>query len=53
MVALNTAVEVAIQNRDKVLLLDLDIHFGVGMDYLNINPAHSINDAIANASDLG
>lgn len=51
-VALNTAVEVAMQNRDKVLLLDLDIHFGVVMDYLNINPAYSINDAIANASDL-
>lgn len=51
-VALNTAVEVAMQNKDKVLLLDLDIHFGVVMDYLNINPAYSINDAIANVSDL-
>lgn len=51
-IALNTAVEVALQNKDKVLLLDLDIHFGVVMDYLNINPAYSINDAIANVKDL-
>lgn len=51
-IALNTAVEVALQNKNKVLLLDLDIHFGVVMDYLNINPAYSINDAIANVKDL-
>ncbi|WP_165310387.1 AAA family ATPase [Vibrio ziniensis] len=51
-IALNTAVEVAQKNKDKVLLLDLDIHFGVVMDYLNINPAYSINDAIVNVKDL-
>ncbi len=51
-IALNTAVECAQKNRDKVLLLDLDIYFGVVMDYLNINPAYSINDAIANVKDL-
>ncbi len=51
-IALNTAVEVAMENKDKVLLLDLDIHFGVVMDYLNINPAYSINDAIANVKDM-
>lgn len=51
-IALNTAVEVAMENKDQVLLLDLDIHFGVVMDYLNINPAYSINDAIANVKDL-
>ncbi len=51
-IALNTAVEVAMANKDQVLLLDLDIHFGVVMDYLNINPAYSINDAIANVKDL-
>lgn len=50
--AMNTAVEVAGQCKDKVLLLDLDIHFGVVADYLNINPLYSINDAIANVSDL-
>lgn len=50
--AMNTAVEVAGQCKDKVLLLDLDIHFGVVADYLNINPIYSINDAIANVSDL-
>jgi len=50
--ALNTAVDVAMDNKDQVLLLDLDIHFGVVMDYLNINPAYSINDAIANVKDL-
>ncbi|SHO55475.1 AAA family ATPase [Vibrio quintilis] len=51
-VALNTAVEVAMQHTDRVLLLDLDIHFGVVMDYLNINPAYSLNDVIANLADL-
>ncbi|MBL4259771.1 AAA family ATPase [Vibrio fluvialis] len=51
-IALNTAVEVALQHKNKVLLLDLDIHFGVIMDYLNINPVYSINDAIANVADL-
>lgn len=51
-IALNTAVEVAMENKDQVLLLDLDIHFGVVMDFLNINPAYSINDAIANVKDL-
>ncbi|EKO3438174.1 AAA family ATPase [Vibrio fluvialis] len=51
-IALNTAVEVALQQKNKVLLLDLDIHFGVIMDYLNINPVYSINDAIANVADL-
>ncbi|WP_417212496.1 AAA family ATPase [Acinetobacter venetianus] len=50
--ALNTAVEVAGQCKDQVLLLDLDLHFGVVADYLNINPIYSINDAIANVSDL-
>jgi len=51
-IALNTAVEVAMNRKDEVLLLDLDIHFGVIMDYLNINPAYSINDAIVNVKDL-
>lgn len=50
--ALNTAVETAAQCKDKVLLLDLDIHFGVVADYLNVNPVYSINDAIANVTDL-
>lgn len=50
--ALNTAVEVASQNQKKVLLLDLDIHFGVVADYLNVSPTYSINDAIENVSDL-
>ncbi|MCE7641351.1 AAA family ATPase, partial [Vibrio fluvialis] len=44
--------EVATQFPNKVLLLDLDIHFGVVADYLNINPAYSVNDAIANVADL-
>lgn len=50
--ALNTAIETAAQCKDKVLLLDLDIHFGVVADYLNVNPVYSINDAIANVTDL-
>lgn len=50
--ALNTAVEVAAQFKDKVLILDLDIHFGVVADYLNLKPVYSINDAVANVADL-
>ncbi|UUM30076.1 AAA family ATPase [Vibrio japonicus] len=50
--ALNTAVEVANKNKNQVLLLDLDIHFGVVADYLNVSPTYSINDAISNVTDL-
>ncbi|MGR5449461.1 AAA family ATPase [Vibrio sp. PNB22_3_1] len=49
--ALNSAVEVA-QRQHRVLLLDLDIHYGVVADYLNVVPKHSITDIIDNLSDL-
>jgi pilus assembly protein CpaE len=50
--ALNSAIEVARHHPDKVLLLDLDMYFGVAMDYLDLNPKYSISDAIANIADL-
>lgn len=49
--ALNSAVEVA-QCGHRVLLLDLDIHYGVVADYLNIEPKHSITDVMDNLSDM-
>lgn len=49
--ALNSAVEVA-QRGHKVLLLDLDIHYGVVADYLNLESKHSITEVMDNLSDL-
>ncbi len=49
--ALNSAVEVA-QRGHKVLLLDLDIHYGVVADYLNVVSKHSITEVMDNVSDL-
>ncbi len=49
--ALNSAVEVA-QRGYKVLLLDLDIHYGVVADYLNVESKHSITEVMDNLSDL-
>lgn len=49
--ALNSAVEVA-QCGHKVLLLDLDIHYGVVADYLNIESKSSITEVMDNLSEL-
>jgi pilus assembly protein CpaE len=35
-----------------VLLLDLDLQFGVVNDYLNIQPTYSLTDALANVADM-
>ncbi|MCG9575035.1 AAA family ATPase [Vibrio tubiashii] len=51
-IALNSAIKMANQNPEKVLLLDLDLQFGVVNDYLSINPSYSMTDALANVSDL-
>ncbi|MEZ8193458.1 MULTISPECIES: AAA family ATPase [Vibrio] len=50
--ALNTAMEIASYHKDEVLLLDLDMQFGVISDYLNVAPSYSISDAITNVADL-
>ncbi len=50
-IALNSAVEVA-QSGHRVLLLDLDIHYGVVADYLNVENKHSITDVMDNLSEL-
>ncbi|MGR6841394.1 nucleotide-binding protein [Aliivibrio wodanis] len=50
--ALNTAVNVAMLNQDDVLLLDIDMQFGVIPEYLNIIPKYSITDAISSLRDL-
>ncbi len=51
-ICLNAAVDVAKNCDGKVLYLDLDQHFGVTNDYLNIHPSYSITDAIASYDDL-
>ncbi|TKE90156.1 type II secretion protein [Vibrio kanaloae] len=50
--ALNTAIEVASHHAGEVLLLDIDLQFGVIPDYLNITPTYSISDAINSSNDL-
>ncbi|KFI09223.1 CpaE family protein [Vibrio coralliilyticus] len=52
MLALNTAITVARRHPDEVLLLDLDMQFGVIEDYLNVNSTYGLADAIANVADL-
>ena len=51
-IALNSAIKMANQHPDQVLLLDLDLQFGVVNDYLSIHPTYSMTDALANVSDL-
>ena len=50
--ALNTALQIALEHKNEVLLLDLDLQFGVIPDYLNISPKYSLSDAISNVTDL-
>lgn len=49
--ALNSAVAVA-QQGHRVLLLDLDIHYGVVADYLNIETEHSIPEVMDRLHEL-
>lgn len=51
-IALNSAIKMSKQFPEQVLLLDLDLQFGVINDYLSINPSYSMTDALANVSDL-
>lgn len=51
-IALNSAIKIANQFPEQVLLLDLDLQFGVVNDYLSIQPTYSMTDALANVSDL-
>ncbi|CAM4246483.1 AAA family ATPase [Vibrio agarivorans] len=50
--ALNSALEIATHHPEQVLLLDLDLQFGVIEDYLNISSPYSIADAIAQVGDI-
>lgn len=50
--AVNCALGLAKEFPDKVLLLDLDMQFGVVDDYLNMSSSYSVADAIANVADL-
>lgn len=50
--ALNATIAMAKQFPDQVLLLDLDIQFGVINDYLNVQPTYGLTDALANVSDI-
>lgn len=50
--ALNSALEIAAHHPEQVLLLDLDLQFGVIEDYLNISSSYSLADAIAQVGDI-
>ena len=50
--ALNTAIDIASSHPNNVLLLDIDMQFGVIPEYLNITPKYSITDAISSVRDL-
>lgn len=50
--ALNTATELALGNEGNVLLVDLDLQFGVINDYLDSRPKYGIEDAIESLVDL-
>lgn len=52
LLALNTAITIAKRRPDDVLLVDLDMQFGVIEDYLNIQCSYGLADAIANVADL-
>lgn len=52
MLALNSAITVAKERPNEVLLVDLDMQFGVIEDYLNVQSGYGLADAIANVSDL-
>ncbi|MCL9781426.1 AAA family ATPase [Vibrio sp. S4M6] len=51
-IAMNTALSLSKVMPEKVLLLDLDLQFGVIDDYLNLASKYTLTDAIANASDM-
>ncbi|MDR9827442.1 AAA family ATPase [Vibrio sp. FNV 38] len=50
--ALNSALEIASCHPEQVLILDLDLQFGVIEDYLNLSSPHSLADAIAQVGDI-
>ncbi|RTZ15230.1 type II secretion protein [Vibrio aquaticus] len=52
LIALNTAIKIAKDRPDEVLLVDLDMQFGVIEDYLNVHCTYGLADAIANVADL-
>lgn len=51
-VAMNVAIELAKNEQNKVLFLDLDVQFGAIQDYLDLTPQHGLHDVIDGASDL-
>jgi pilus assembly protein CpaE len=52
MVALNSAIAMAKVHPEQVLLLDLDLQFGVINDYLNIQPTYGLTDALGSVSEI-
>lgn len=50
--ALNTAIEIAEHHPNEVLLLDIDLQFGVIPEYMNLHLSYSISDVINNSKDL-
>ena len=52
MIAINTAITLAKHYPIEVLLLDLDMQFGVVEDYLNVIGTYGLADAVTNVADL-
>ncbi|MFS1865892.1 hypothetical protein FCV87_12040 [Vibrio breoganii] len=51
-IALNTAAELAKNKSNKVLLLDLDVNFGVLADYLDVSPKYGIPDILDSINEI-
>ncbi|GAM78478.1 type II/IV secretion system ATPase tadZ/cpaE [Vibrio ishigakensis] len=51
-VAMNVAIELAKNEKNKVLFLDLDVQFGAIQDYLDLQPQHGLHDVIDGVTDL-
>lgn len=50
--ATNVAADIAKDGEKKVILVDLDIQFGVTPDYLDLSLKYGISDALENVNDL-
>jgi pilus assembly protein CpaE len=50
--AMNMAIDLVKESSKKVILVDLDIQFGVTPDYLDVKPKYGISDALDSLTDL-
>lgn len=52
LIATNLAHQMALENRGRVVLVDLDLQFGSLSHYLDLNPKRGIKQALENVEDL-